>query len=216
MHNKHLFHQLAYLSWRKRWCLATIDVWVPVSTWVETTHPNSSHMRWLEGPVLLWDWKAILEQRLAFPSCLSCVQWLNKYMLMQKWAIPGSSALLFLVKEQHDIDFLLCRALLLTSYEYFFFPFSHNSLFFLLLRLSPPGQNSWALLSWACLGTMHIRGGLYWLSEWCSFKKPHRLLLKPEQPVQALCFSSLDNFSFLFLSVTTFSAPWSSSPCKLD
>lgn len=67
-------------------------------------------------------------------------------MLMQKWAMQGDLDLLFLVKEQHYIDFFLDGTSLLTSCELYYFSSSHGDLFLLPVRLDSQVQNSFFIV----------------------------------------------------------------------
>ena len=135
-----------------------------MSKWVGTTHPNSSHMSWLEGQAYLaLELQSYLWSKTGFPFLTlvcSVAQEIYAHAKVSnarqfRSPFPGQGA---------------ATTLTFFSIEpYFspamnnFFPSTHDSLFSLLpLRLAPQGQNPYpvALFSHDCLGTVHIGGDL--------------------------------------------------------
>lgn len=124
-------------------------------------------------------------------------------------------------RSSNDIDFLLYRALLLTSYESFFPLHPRQSLLLAPSQTSSSRTESIScclVLPWLPGYCTHRRWfiDIDWVNDVLLRNHIDFSMLSQTSLLQVLCSSSLDHFSFLFLSVTTFSAPWGSSSCKLD
>lgn len=183
---------------------------LPVNEWEQ---PVQTHLTWAG-----WKVRSVSSELRIYPWAktgffflpLMCSVAPEIYVDAKKRAMQGYLDLLFLVKEQHYIDFFLHGTSLLTSCELYYFSFSHGGLFLLPVRLDSQVQNSFFIAHSPvpalvlCTWKVFYR---YWLSEVLLRNHTDFPMLSHTNLLRVPFFPSFDHFSFLFLPVTNFCGP---------